>query len=138
LKGMGLPRNIRWFERIAYGWMVLSWALTPFNERFWLSWHNHPGVVFFAIIFAIPFTFFWIWRIARRRSNGFRWAWAVLSFLALLGLIEAWQQRQIEPVRSAISFGNFFEATITSLLLFTGDAPRWFRKEPIIDPKAFD
>jgi len=117
---------------------VLGWALTPFSERFRLSFEKNPATVVIVGALAIPITIFWIRNISRRRANGLRWAWGVLSILGIYIIVEAWQQRAHYPVWSAISGGEVLEGIITTWLLFTGDAVAWFRKAPVTDPAIFD
>ena len=137
---MDLPRNIRWFERIAYGDLLLSLAAEPFNERFRVSRAGYDfryvSYVYLTIFIAL---FVWmIWAIARRRKNWLRWTWAIFLIFGVFSVPGYVRSFSTYPVYAAIGFLWLATQLGGTALLFTGDAVPWFRKGSVVDPATFD
>jgi hypothetical protein len=128
-----MPRNVVWFERIAY----LAWALSVIQCLF--EWkdlmQSFPGETAWVgpavLIPCIVAEAWWIWLIARRRKNWARWISVVVLVLVLPGYyIFLKNEFQNAPAHAPIALLGAILWYVPFCFLFVGDAPAWFKPQP--------
>lgn len=126
-----MPRNVRLFERLMYGTLLLSLIIAPFNDRFHASLAKFgPGVLIAAAV-AYGMIALMIWAIARRRKNWLRWTWLVLFVVALPYNVPLWwPELRSHPVNGGLYFATLIVQAVAFYVIFTGDAAGWFRRAP--------
>jgi hypothetical protein len=124
---MQRPKNVRWFERLAYGSLAVTAALLPFNEKTHSVIHRMGQGVFalwlclFSVWIAI------IWGISRRRLGWLRWVKLAGLFFSLLGVRVVMNSYLAEPVYCASWLISLVLDSAACYLIFTGDANAWFK-----------
>ena len=132
-----MPKNVLRFERL----MLLSFAIgTLSNVIKWQHGTLFPryGLVTIILIslIVISIFFFFIWLISRRRQNWARWLCAGLFVVGLpLWIFHFPSNFRNDPTVAILSAAVFAAQLIACCLLFTGDAPRWFKRAHA-DPAA--
>jgi hypothetical protein len=132
-----MPKNIVRFERIAYAACVLALIQSLADWRTVVQ--SLPGNTVWAWLVAFILIFgaeaWWIWLIARRRKNWARWFGVVVLVLALPGYIYFLAAKfQDAPLLAYACLLDAILWYVSFYFLFTGDAPAWFKRQPVIAP----
>ena len=130
-----MPRNVRLFEWLMYGTLLLSTVVAPFNDRFHASLAKFgPGILVAAAV-VLALVILVIWGIARRRKNWLRWTWLVLFVVGLPNsVLTGWPELRSHPVNGGLFFVTLLMQVVPFYLIFTGDAVPWFRKGANLAP----
>jgi len=133
---MQLPKNVRWFEWLAYGSLAVTAALLPFNEKAHSVIHRMgTGVIIFWFFFFLLWIAI-IWGISRRRLGWLRWIKVVGLLFSLLGVRVVTNSFLTEPVYCANWLISMLLNSAACYLIFTGDAVAWFKSRTIEETNA--
>src|SRR5476651_1187928 len=98
-----MPRNVRLFEWLMYGNLLLSLVVTPFNDRFHASLAKFGPAILFVAALAYGLFGLVIWAIARRRKNWLRWTWMVLFAISVPNnILFWWPELRSHPVNGGL------------------------------------
>jgi hypothetical protein len=127
--GTAIPKNVRRFEWLMYGALILGLIYAPFSDRVRFA-RDHYGATAGAYAFAVLLLLYVgiIWAIVHRRQNWLRYAVLIFFLLGLFSLIDVFQQFSYKPVSSLISFVQLSMHGVACYFVFTGDAIPWFKQ----------
>jgi hypothetical protein len=122
-----MPRNVAYFERIAYAAVILNLVVLPINRE--VIGHfldKYPIGVPVAIVLYFGLQIFWIWLVARRRQNWARWVSLIYVVVTLPFMIK--DDLGLYELPVAVAFSAVFVLQCVAVsFLFTRSARPWFR-----------
>jgi len=128
------PDNVVRFERIIY----VAWALAVILTLY--EWGalsqggsgTAPWIWMAELILILGGEVWWIWLIARRRKNWARWTGIVLLVIAFPNYLYFLTAKfQTAPILASAYLINTVLWYVPFYFLFTGDAPAWFKPQPV-------
>ncbi len=129
------PKNVMRFEALAYLALLLTLASAGLNRatigRHWLEGDFPAKLIYvFGLLLVFGVQVVLIWLIARGRANWARWLGLVLTVGAVPQLVLDAGTRFRADALAATAYYLLFVLWATAItLLFTGDAPAWFKRD---------
>jgi hypothetical protein len=131
-----MPSNVARFEQLMY----LSLGIGVIASTLSWSWNvaqaaamGGASFVLFVQVFVLAFMVLMIWLTARRRKNWARWLLLILALLGLPAYVHIFGRMMSAGfLAGLLSSVQFVVQAIAFVLLFTGNAPDWFKviREP--------
>jgi uncharacterized membrane protein YeiH len=126
---MAVPKNVKWFQVLVYGALVLDALSVVFQDRTPTSALTQSAIMFSTLAAAcmILLQVYFVWLAAHHHKSWPRWALAAALVLAVFSLVDVIGGKGIQ-LSSAIEVISCVLTGMGLYFSFTGEAQNWFKE----------